>query len=287
MISPTKYTKFTNKDSNWIHQSLRELSVLRGKFIIIKPLWIVLFISTIFSAEFSFGQKSKESWISTTENFLSDLKLMQGDKESFTPDTYFAPGGIICLVIEGDVKYYRPFGYSRAYNIEDLTEKSAAQLDPASGTPVKENSLFRLGSTSKMFVGLSLAICKNRGLVNYDNPISKYLNEFLYTESGDISLKQLFTHSGGLPPLHKPGLRERDPEVINSTMAEIIGSVLELIPDPSKTNQFSYSNVGVLLLAEVVSRVQPQPYETFVQNEILDPLGMNHTYFRVFPLNCG
>ena len=59
MISPTKYTKFTNKDSNWIHQSLRELSVLRGKFIIIKPLWIVLFISTIFFAEFSFGQKSK------------------------------------------------------------------------------------------------------------------------------------------------------------------------------------------------------------------------------------
>jgi CubicO group peptidase (beta-lactamase class C family) len=93
-------------------------------------------------------------------------------------------------------------------------------------------------------------------------------------------LKQLFTHSGGLPPLHKAGLRERDDEVVKATMTEIISSTLKISPDPSKLNQFSYSNLGVLLLAEVISRVQSRPYEEFVENEILAPLGMKHTYFH-------
>ncbi len=293
LFSPTKYSKITKKDSIWNNQSLRDLRVLRGGTYIVKHfdlfyqeamykkyLWIALFISTIFSAGQCFGQEGKESWISTTDNFLSELELMQGSKEDFTPDTYYAPGGIVCVVIEGEIKFCRPFGYSSAHNIEELIEKPADRFDPSLGVPVKENSLFRLGSTSKMFVGLALAMCKDQGLVHYDDTISKYIDELLDTEAGDTTLKQLFTHSGGLPPLHKPGLRERDDEVTNATMAEIISSVAAISPDSSKIDQFSYSDVGVLLLAEAVSRVQEFTYEAFVRNEILTPLGMTHTYFH-------
>jgi CubicO group peptidase (beta-lactamase class C family) len=205
---------------------------------------------------------------------------MQGDKNAFTPDTYYAPGGIICVVVAGKPVHCLPFGYSSANSIKDLVEKPAHRYDPAQGPPIKESSLFRLGSTSKLFVGLALVMCKDRGLVQYDDPISKYLSEFVDTEVGRLTLRQLFTHSGGLPSLHKPGLRERDDEVVKATMTEIISSTLKITPDTSKLNQFSYSNVGVVLLAEIISRVQSRPYEAFVENEILAPLGMKHTYFH-------
>jgi CubicO group peptidase (beta-lactamase class C family) len=241
---------------------------------------MALIIPLIFSAALCLGREGKSPWITTTEEFLSELKLMQGAKDAFTPDTYFAPGGIICVVVAGNTVHCLPFGYSNANRIEDLIEKPTHRYDPAQGTPVKESSLFRLGSTSKLFVGLALAMCKNRGSVQYDDPISKYLSEFVDTEVGRITLKQLFTHSGGLPSLHKAGLRERDDEVINATMTEIINSTLKISPDTSKLNQFSYSNLGVLLLAEIISRVQSRPYEAFVEDEILAPLGMKHTWFH-------
>ena len=232
-------------------------------------------------------RKPSEPWLSTTEAFLSELGLMQGDKESFTPDTYYAPGGIICVVAEGEAKLYRPFGYGSMDRIEDLAGQPASNIDPSLGAPVVENSLFRLGSTSKMFVGLALAMCKHEGLVRYDDPVSNYLDELLNTEIANTTLKQLFTHCGGLPPLHKEGLRERDDGVTNATMANILASAKAISPDSTKVGQFSYSNVGIILLAEVVSRVQEVPYEAFVKKEIFVPLGMNHTYFHTSEIDSS
>ncbi len=242
--------------------------------------WITFYSAILFTTLSCSGPEKKKPWHSTTETFLSKLGLMQGDRESFTPDTYYAPGGIICVVAEGEAKLHRPFGYGSTDRIEDLVGQSASSIDPSLGTPVVENSLFRLGSTSKMFVGLALAMCKHEGLVDYDEPVSKYIDELSNTDTGKTPLKQLFTHSGGLPPLHKEGLRERDDEVTNATMADILASAAAISPDSTKVGQFSYSNVGIILLAEIVSRAQRIPYEAFVKNEILAPLGMNHTYFH-------
>lgn len=226
------------------------------------------------------GEEASEPWQSTTESFLSELKLMQGPKDAFTPETYYGPGGIICVVANGEVQLCRPFGYRSANDIKQLAGQPAHPFDPDLGEPVEESSLFRLGSTSKLFVGLSLAICKIQGLVDYNEPVSKYLDEFSDSEVGPILLRQLFTHSGGLLPLHKPGLRERDDEVTNATTQEILANISTLVPDPEKIGQFSYSNIGILLLSEVVSRVQGVPYQTFVRREIFRPLDMNDTDFH-------
>ena len=184
------------------------------------------------------------------------------------------------MVAKGEVIHCLPFGYRRANDVEALVDKPADPFDPSFGAPVKKDSLFRLGSTSKLFVGLALAMCQEQGLVDYDEPVSEYIEELSNTETGKVPLTQLFTHSGGLPPLHKEGLRERDDEVTNATMEDILNAATAISPDASKVGQFSYSNVGIILLAEVVSRVQELPYENFVKKEILEPLEMEHTYFH-------
>src|SRR5688572_23909772 len=115
-----------------------------------KSLARALILALIFVAAPCLAQEGKSPWITTTEKFLSELKLMQGDRNAFTSDTYFAPGGIISVVVAGKPTLFLPFGYSSANDVKDLAEKPAARFDPAQGTPVNESSLFRLGSTSKL-----------------------------------------------------------------------------------------------------------------------------------------
>ena len=239
-----------------------------------------LYLSIMFLAVSCLAQQDEESLISVTDAFLSDMKLMQGDKSAFTPDTYYAPGGVIGIVVKGELVHCRPFGYGEATDVAALVDQPADKLDPALGQPVKEDSLFRLGSTSKLFVGLALALCKDRELVEYEAPVSKYIETLRETDAGKLTLKQLFTHTGGLAPLHKPGLRERDDEVTNATMAEIVEGIASSSTDPSMNGQYKYSNTGILLLAEVVNRVQALSFEDFVRIEILEPLEMHHTWFH-------
>ena len=233
------------------------------------------------------AQSDEEALIAVTDEFLADLKLMQGDKTAFLPDTYFAPGGVVAIVAKGELVYCRPFGYRDAPDVEALVDQPADHFEPALGQAVQEDSLFRLGSTSKLFVGLALAICKDRGLVDYEVSVSTYLEELKETDAGNLTLRQLFTHTNGLAPLHKPGLRERDDEVTNATMDDILEGVASLSVDPSKIGQYGYSNTGIILLAEVVTRVQALPFEDFVQTEILDPLGMHNTWFHTSDIDQG
>ena len=241
---------------------------------------LIILSALAFFASATSGQTTQEKLASATEAFLSELKLMQGDKNAFTPDTYYGPGGMICVVADGELALSRPFGYADSSDIESLINQPADSFDSSLGNSVETNSLFRLGSTSKMFVGLALAMCKDQGLVHYDDPVSKYIDALKNTESGKATLTQLFTHSGGLLPLHKPGLRERDDETTNATMEDIVRGAAIMTPDATKIGKFSYSNTGIILLAEVVSQAHDLPYETFVKSEILEPLGMKHTYFH-------
>ncbi len=265
-------TECPSQFPNPLHAHLNSFKGTRHRFVLL--LGLVLF------AVSCSAQRGEETFVAVTDGFLSNLKLMQGDKNAFTPDTYYAPGGVIAIVADGELVHCRPFGYAEALDVEALVNQPADLIDPGLGHPVRQDSLFRLGSTSKLFVGLALALCKDQGLVDYEAPVSQYLDALQKTEAGKLTLKQLFTHTGGLPPLHKPGLRERDDEVTQATIAEIVESAASLSTDASKIDQFSYSNVGILLLAEVVSSVQELPFEAFVRVEILEPLEMHQTWFH-------
>ena len=90
-----------------------------------RSLWMALIIPLIISAALCPAQEGRSPWITTTEEFLSELKLMRGAMNAFTPDTYYAPGGIICVVVAGEPVHCLPFGYSSANNIKDLVDKPA------------------------------------------------------------------------------------------------------------------------------------------------------------------
>ena len=67
----------------------------------------VIFLSVIIFAVSCSSEQDEERLIDVTDAFLSEFKLMQGDKNAFTPDRYFSPGGLIGVVKKGELVYCR------------------------------------------------------------------------------------------------------------------------------------------------------------------------------------
>lgn len=145
---------------------------------------------------------------------------------------------------------------------------------------INENTVFEIGSISKVFTSLILADMVEKGEVNLDDPIDKFLPENVKTPTWNgqkITLLDLATHTSGLPVMpNYPPNRDLDKEyefnkeglyeyLADYKMHREIGS------------QFEYSNTGGSLLGHVLSLHAGKSYEQILKERILDKLGMDST----------
>ena len=154
----------------------------------------------------------------------------------------------------------------------------------ASGSPndsLDGNTVFEIGSITKVFTSTLLADMVARGLVALDDPVSKFLppNVRMPSRNGrEITLVDLATQHSGLPRMpsnFSPG----DPanpyaDYTDSLMFDFL-SHYELTRDPGAS--FEYSNLGVGLLGNALARRAGMPYEALLTQRILEPLGMRNT----------
>ena len=156
------------------------------------------------------------------------------------------------------------------------------------------NTIFQIMSMSKPFVSIAIMKLVEQGKIpSVDTRVSQLrgLEDFPYSE---ITLRQLLTHTSGMwywkEP--QPGIRtgiaphltnklEKTPEVtVRDKSLEFVAKHYAnptLYPLESTAPQ--YSNIGYMMLGWIVQRVSGVPYERFVKDEILDPLGMTDTFF--------
>ena len=153
--------------------------------------------------------------------------------------------------------------------------------------PLDADSVFEIGSITKVFTAILLADMADRGEVTLDDPIAKYLpsNMRVPERSGrKITLLDLSTQTSGLPRL-PDNLKPADPrnpyvDYTVERMYEFL-SRHELRRDPGE--QFEYSNLGVGLLGHVLALRAGKSYERLVKERILDPLDMDHTAITLTP----
>jgi serine-type D-Ala-D-Ala carboxypeptidase/endopeptidase len=163
----------------------------------------------------------------------------------------------------------------------DGTTRFAFGCSPGAGPAVpKADSIFEIGSISKVFVGLILADMVRKGEVALDDPASKYSRPGakLPTRNGkDILLLHLVTHTSGLPRMPpKFAGAPADPYAAfgPDALYESLAST-ELTRDIGV--HYEYSNFGFMWLSEIVSRVDGKPFAQLVRERILAPLGMKDT----------
>src|SRR5688572_26776425 len=163
----------------------------------------------------------------------------------------------------------------------------------AYGTPgpgaltLDADSVFEIGSITKVFTAILLADMAERGEVALDDPIRKFLPATVRVPSRagrSITLLDLSTQTSGLPRLPdnlKPAdLRNPYADYTVAQMYDFL-SRHELRRDIGA--EFEYSNLGVGLLGHVLALHAGMSYEALVKQRILDPLGMTHTAVTLTP----
>ena len=186
-------------------------------------------------------------------------------KETNTP-------GAAVVVVSGDrLVFAKGFGIA---NIE-------------TGTPVTPDTLFRVGSVTKMFTAAVLVTLAEGGQINLREPIGKYVRG-LNAKLSLVTAHQLLSHTAGMTDESPPDYGSHD----DSALAGYVRSLKEdhFFTDPGRV--FSYSNPGFDVAGLLIEELGGRPYADVMSERLFKPLGMSSSTFRptvamTYPLSQG
>lgn len=171
--------------------------------------------------------------------------------------------GATLLVAKGD-KILKEKGYGFA-NLEHQV-------------PAKPETAYELASVSKPITATAVMLLVEEGKLSLDSSISKYLDD-VPPAFRPITLRQLMSHSSGLPMDHFAYNKLYGPSALRYTVKEQLTDLfkLKLLFQPG-TN-YNYSNAGFFLQAVIIEKISGQSYQDFVKTRIFDKAGMRCSYF--------
>ncbi|HEX3797952.1 MAG TPA: serine hydrolase [Verrucomicrobiae bacterium] len=152
--------------------------------------------------------------------------------------------------------------------------------------PADGDSVFEIGSITKVFTSLILADMVARGEVKLDDPITKYLpaNVHMQIKGRAITLEDLATHTSGLPRLPKNfSPRDAQNPYADYTVENLYDFLRSYTPTNEPGANFEYSNLGVGLLGHLLALRAGTNYEALVIERVCHPLGMTHTMITLTP----
>jgi D-alanyl-D-alanine carboxypeptidase len=150
---------------------------------------------------------------------------------------------------------------AKAYGLAD---REAARAN-TTATP------FNVASLGKMFTGVAIARLVERGVLDYDAPVGRYLGAFPNADiAGKVTLHHLLTHTSGIPDL-PDALFVAPPATLEGYLPHFAQSRLEFAPGAQR----AYSNAGFVLLGLVLERATGRTYEQVLREEVLRPAGFD------------
>jgi CubicO group peptidase (beta-lactamase class C family) len=184
-----------------------------------------------------------------------DTYIRQGMKD------WNIPGLAVVIVKDGQVAYMTGFG------VKDIQSNS----------PVDENTLFFIASNTKLFTGMALANLDFRGKLSLNDKIIKYFPGFkLYEKSTTdlVTIRDMLSHRIGTKTF------QGDFTFWNSSLSrrEIINRMKLLKPVGQYRQEYGYCNSCFLTAGEVIPVVTKQPWEVYVYDSIVIPVGMKNTH---------
>ena len=199
-----------------------------------------------------------------------------------------APSDQILSIIKQRVEEKRSAGIVVGVVDADGHTRVVAYGDPGPGhPPLDGNSVFEIGSISKVFTATVLAEMVQEGKVRLDDPVQKFLPATVHvpTRNGKvITLGMLSEQNSGLPRM-PDNFHPADPSnpYADYTVQQMYDflSNYQLTRDPGE--KFEYSNLGVGLLGHALSLAAGKPYEELERDRVWSPLGMTHTAITFTP----
>jgi len=181
------------------------------------------------------------------------------------------PGAVIQIKKDGKILYKHAYGYAQKYDINHNL------LNPP--VPMNTATLFDMASLTKVIgTTTSTMLLVDRGLINVNDPVGKYIAAFDTGAKKAITLRNLLTHTAGLIEWYPLFYFSHNKEATYKLIGEL----------PLKYpvgKQRRYSDLGFILLQEIIEKVSGMPLDQFEKQNIFVPLGMTHTMYN--PLQHG
>ncbi len=136
---------------------------------------------------------------------------------------------------------------------------------------------FQLASVSKQFTAMAIMMLQEEGDLQYDDSVQQHLPDFPYK---GITIRQLLTHRSGLPNytnFSETLWPDRKKDLTNSDVMHLMQAHRPR-PNNIPGRSFEYSNTGYVVLASIVEEVSGVPFDTFLRENIFEPLKMDHTF---------
>ena len=160
-------------------------------------------------------------------------------------------------------------------NGQVVRTQAVGMSDIEAKRPAKVDDLFEIGSLTKQFTAMGVMILVEAGRIDLEDPISKYLSD-APAAWGGVKIRNLLYQNSGVPEYaFVPTLTLLD----KYTRAQFMLAMGKLPVDFQPGEAWAYSNTNYALLGWIVEEVSKEPYATFIQENVLRPLGMNHTSF--------
>lgn len=166
------------------------------------------------------------------------------------------PGAVVLVGYRGKIVFLKAYGYRQV-----KPDKRAMTTD----------TVFDLASLTKpISTATSIMKLVEEGKLKLSDPVAKYIPEFAANGKQDVTIYQLLTHQGGLIPDNSIKDYLDGPETAMQRIYD-----LKLYYQPG--TRFAYTDVGFILLGDIVKRITGESVHEFSQKNIFQPLGMQET----------
>ena len=178
---------------------------------------------------------------------------------------------LVAEIAEGEIEAGRAIGMTIgvARGDETLHLKGYGLADIENSVAASENSVYRIGSITKMFTAVAILLLVEEDKLSLDDPLTKFLPDYP-GPGGHATVRQLLQHTSGIfsftdRPNHRGNQRN------DMTLEEITASFRDQPLHFEPGEKYRYCNSGYLLLGMIIEKVSKISYEDFLREEIVDP----------------
>jgi len=170
------------------------------------------------------------------------------------------PGGVFMVAQKGKIKYQKAFG------------KANLELD----VDLSPENVFQLGSMTKQFTAVALLMLEEKGKLDVNDPVSKYIPD--YPLGNKITIHHLLTHTSGIKDFTKmkslSSISQKD-----MTPKMMVDFFKDEPVDFAPGERFDYNNSGYVVLGYIIELVSGEKYEDFIKKHIFEIAGMSNSYY--------
>lgn len=183
-------------------------------------------------------------------------------------ETFDLPGLAVGVIVDGELVFAKGYGYRDA-------EKKL---------PVTDETVFMIGSATKSFTTFALATLVEQGKIRWNDKVTSYLPDFRLKDpyaTQEMTIRDLVTHTSGLPRHDFVWFFSKD------SSDELYQKLQYLEPISSFRAGFSYQNLMYMVAGKVIEKVTGQSWDSYVEEKVLNPLGMEDTSFTIDDLRSA